>query len=423
MKNKVKILNSHLPEVESVLIVGGGPVGLILANLLGQAGRPCVLIEKESERPDGSMAIGITPPSMKIFKRIGVAEKMIKSGVKAQQAYVHDDCKVLGGLTFKQLDDPYPFILSLQQSVTERILLENVSRYPSVTLLKGHQLLAFQQDKGTVESVVLNRETREKMTLQSGIIVGCDGRASLIRKLMGVPYTCRHYGLSFLMGDFPDNTEWGNEAHLFFTPQGSVESFPLSEGYRRWIVQSCPDSQTVLKDRVSDLCGHPLEGLNSRFETAFSVQRLLCKSYIKGNAILCGDAAHLMSPVGGQGMNTGFADAEHLSEVLVSIYEKRVNAQVALFDYSEKRSKAFKTAANRAASGMWMGTLTGPLRSRIRSFMLIRLLNNSLLKRFMPAYFAMLTIPKTLSKETEENRNDPPYQSKIRGKRTQYARP
>jgi 2-polyprenyl-6-methoxyphenol hydroxylase-like FAD-dependent oxidoreductase len=427
MKNYTKILNTHSPELDPVLIVGGGPVGLFLANLLGAAGRPCTLIEKETDRPDGSMAIGITPPSMKIFKRIGVAEQMIKSGVKAQQAYVHDRRRVLGGLSFKPLTDPYPFILSLQQSVTERILQENLSRYPSVTILKGHQLLSFQQVKGSVESLVLDRETQQKITLQSGFIIGCDGRASLLRKLMGVPYACKHYGLSFLMGDFPDNTEWGNEAHLFFTPKGSVESFPLSEGYRRWIVQSCADSQTVLKDRVSDLCGHHLDGLNSRFETAFSVQRLLCKSYVKGNAILCGDAAHLMSPVGGQGMNTGFADAEHLSEVLVSIYENKSEAKPVLLTYSKKRSKAFRTAANRAAAGMWMGTRTGSFHSYIRSVFLTVLLNKSPLKRFMPAYFAMLTIPKTIPKTipetTEEKRNDSYCQSKIGRRRTQFARP
>ena len=240
---------------------------------------------------------------------------------------------------------------------------------------------------------------------------------------MGVPYACKHYGLSFLMGDFPDNTDWGNEAHLFFTPNGSLESFPLSEGYRRWIVQSCPDSQTILKDRVSDLCGHRLDGLTSRFETAFSVQRLLCKTYSKGHAILCGDAAHLMSPVGGQGMNTGFADAEHLSEALVAIYKKEGEAESVLLDYSQKRSKAFNRAANRAASGMWMGTLTGPLRSRIRSCALTQLLNNSPLKHLMPAYFAMLTIPKMIAEPTEGKKYERHRQSKIGWKQTQYARP
>jgi len=217
-----------------------------------------------------------------------------------------------------------------------------------------------------------------------------------------VPYACHHYGLSFLMGDFLDETGWGKEAHLFFTPEGSVESFPLPEGYRRWIVQSCMGQQTGLPARVRALCGHDLSKSDSRFESEFSVQRLLCKTYTNGNTVLCGDAAHLMSPVGGQGMNTGFCDAKHLSEVLAAVFQRGADAHSLLLSYSRLRKKAFNVAANRAAMGMRMGTLTGNFRSALRSFFLSRLLVDSALYRAMPAYFSMLTIPRT-SVENEES--------------------
>jgi 2-polyprenyl-6-methoxyphenol hydroxylase-like FAD-dependent oxidoreductase len=194
------------------------------------------------------------------------------------------------------------------------------------------------------------------------------------------------------MGDFIDRTSFGDEAHLFFTATGSVESFPLPGGKRRWVVQT---------DRRLD---HPPAGLVSELtrqrtgvelpvedqvnESVFSPRRFNCDRYYDGRIILCGDAAHGMSPIGGQGMNTGFADAEFLAEIL-----GQPDPSVLLPAYNRFRRKAAATAIFRAEWGMWLGTWRGKSLSMLRDLMLRFLLSQGFISRHMGSFYAMLTIP------------------------------
>jgi 2-polyprenyl-6-methoxyphenol hydroxylase-like FAD-dependent oxidoreductase len=228
--------------------------------------------------------------------------------------------------------------------------------------------------------------------LAARFVIGCDGARGRVREFIGMSAPITSYDSHFVMGDFIDRTDFGDAAHLFFTPTGSVESFPLPGGQRRWIVQTDQRLDEPPKGLVSYLT-HLRTGINVPSadqvnESVFTPRRFNCDRYYDGRVILCGDAAHGMSPIGGQGMNTGFADAEFLAEVLA-----KPDPLALLPAYNRFRRKAAKTAIFRAEWGMWLGTWRGQMRSVLRDVILKFLLCQGPVARRMGPFYAMLTIP------------------------------
>jgi 2-polyprenyl-6-methoxyphenol hydroxylase-like FAD-dependent oxidoreductase len=153
------------------------------------------------------------------------------------------------------------------------------------------------------------------------------------------------------------------------------------------------DPTAHLKERVRRISGHRLGPQEPLWESAFRPGRMLASHYHRGRVVLCGDAAHVMSPIGGQGMNTGFADAEYLANILADLCEDPGPWQRDLAAYGRLRRRAFRVAAARAARGMWLGTRTGPWGSRLRAIVTGRALLHPRWAPRVAARFAMLTIP------------------------------
>jgi 2-polyprenyl-6-methoxyphenol hydroxylase-like FAD-dependent oxidoreductase len=243
--------------------------------------------------------------------------------------------------------------------------------------------------------------------LMAAYVVACDGHDSPMRRVLDIPTSGKRYPVSFVMGDFPDTTTWRNEAHLFFTPSGSVESFPLPHEQRRWVALTDianPDTN-VLASQVRAITGCQLEVSAELWHSSFTPERLLAQTFFKDRVVFCGDAAHVMSPIGGQGMNTGFADAWQLAALLRRLCQTH-EAHAPLFArYESDRRHAFRIAANRAARGMWLGTRTGRMSSAMRAFIIRHALSSRPLSHYLATYFSMLSIP---------NGNDPiPYPSTL----------
>jgi 2-polyprenyl-6-methoxyphenol hydroxylase-like FAD-dependent oxidoreductase len=366
-----------------VIIVGAGPVGLLLGCLLQQRGLHVRVLEKRVQTLAHSAAIGITPPSLHILGQLGLAEEFVLAGIKVHDCFVHGHLGLLGRLSFRDIPDVYPFILSLPQVDTIAILRRKLGEE---IILTGCEVTQIQQheDGCVVET--------PKGSLYAKYVVGCDGVRGRVRELIGMPAPGKAYDCHFVMGDFVDRSDLGDEAHLFFTSTGSVESFPLPNGLRRWVVQTDQRLNAPPVGLVSDLARErtglgPLAE-DQRNEYTFTPHYFNCDRYYDGRVILCGDAAHGMSPVGGQGMNTGFADAEFLAEILC-----RTDALSLLPVYSRYRRRAAEIAIFRADWGMWLGTWRGRVLSFVRDLVLGGLLRTRPLARRMGSFYAMLTIP------------------------------
>lgn len=379
-----------------VIVVGAGPCGAFLANLLGQTGLSCLLIEKRTEIASSSMAIGVMPPSLQRLNHIHLAASMLQAGCPVTRASLLNERRdLLGALDLSTLPPPFNYVLSIPQSTLVRILRDKLHAWPSVRLLLGKEVQAITQTHHGVIVKVYDSTMDQVTPFSARFVVACDGSRSPTRTLTGIPLQGKTYSASFMMGDFPESTPWPGEARLFFTPTGSVESFPLPQAKRRWIIQAHPTlpNATAIVQRVEEITGIILSVGEAGWVTSFTPERRLCRNYFKGRVILCGDAAHVMSPIGGQGMNTGLADAWHLAAVLERLCTTGAAPERLLTRYEKCRRRAYRIAANRAACGMWLGTRKGYRSDKLRSLFVRHILFGTPLRHHLAPYFAMQTIP------------------------------
>lgn len=382
------------------IIIGAGPVGLLLANLLGQQGKKVLVAERRTRLPEGSMAIGITPPSLHILKKLELDQAFTEQGIAIAIAKVFEHGSFLGDVDFSKIPTEHRYILSLPQSQTIAILKENLKNFPSVQGVDGVEFAGQTTSASGVSVQLKDLKTGATTSHSARYLVGCDGARSAVREQLATPFPGHRYRSRFFMADFDDRTDLGSEACLYFGSNGSVEAFPLPGGQRRWIIQvplrtppNSTDIGATVVRHVQTRTGINLADSTLRFESSFRPQYRLAKSYLHGRVLLCGDAAHMMSPIGGQGMNTGFADALHLARALATAQENPAEAKEALADYSRIRRHSFRVAAHRAGRGMWLGTRTGLFFSALRHHFIARILFRPAMREKLAPYFAMLTIP------------------------------
>lgn len=379
-----------------VIIIGAGPVGLMLANLLGKSGISTIIIERKAEADQYSKAIGVMPPSLEIFNKISLAERVIEAGLKVTTAIVHGKSMVTGKLDFRGIKGAHPYILTIPQSETERILEEGLKELPSVRVIRECEFVEIIDNSEKVEIRVRSMVSGEELLFSSTYLCACDGGKSAVRQAMGVDSIGGRYRQTFLMGDFKDSSGMGSEAHLYFTPTGAVESFPLPGNIRRWVVEteSFMHESTVedITKRVAERAGVEISAADAISRSPFGVQHYINKSYYSKRVFFCGDAAHTMSPIGGQGMNTGLADAELLATVIEQSLGDDSKREHLLKRYEYYRKKAAIAAIKRAAFGMGVGTVRGGIGSALRNGLIYLIFHTPLL-HLIPPHFSMLTIP------------------------------
>lgn len=388
-----------------IIIVGAGPTGLLLANLLGSRGIDTAVLEREESPPHPmrgtgqSRAIGVTPPSLEILERVELADPLIRQGLPIRRAVVHGtpsrkERSPLGELRFEGVHHQFPYILSVPQHATRATLYQGVSRFDSVTVHNGQDVSGYEE--AMPDSRVLLRCT-DGSTWSARYCVAADGAKGITGGLAGIAKRGAPYRPRFLMGDYRDRSGLGDEAHLWFTSDGAVESFPLPHSTRRWIIQlGDRGEKEPLDETVRRRAGFtPLES-DKLWESSFHPSWSEAETFHRGNLFLAGDAAHTMSPIGGQGMNTGFGDADLLTDTLCCLLrpgEPGYTARAAPEQYYPIRRRASRAATRRAAAGMFVGTIRGTCASAVRS-MLVRA---ALQRPFTPSlarHFAMITIPR-----------------------------
>lgn len=343
-----------------VLIVGGGAVGLFLGCRLVQLGVPCRVLERAPSPRPHSRSIGVHPPSLERLATLGLAEAFLREGIKVGRGHAFAGSAAamtrLGTLEFSLCPPPYPFVLSLPQGRTEALLAAHLERAAPGTLVRGAEVTAVVQNADGV-SVQVTHEGRSK-GLRAPFLVAADGKGSFIRQALAIPFKGRRYPDTYLMGDTADTTGLGSDAALYFTPEGLVESFPLPGGLRRWVVKTPTYTAQPTPEGLEQLVWQRL-GVRAPTETntmlsAFGVQRFLAPAFTKGRVVLVGDAAHVLSPIGGQGMNLGWLNAWALADTLGAVLgDTETTATLNL--YARARRRAARVAIRRAEFNTVMG--------------------------------------------------------------------
>jgi len=375
-------------QYTDVTIAGAGPVGLYLAGLLGIMDFSVTVLEPKPEVDLHSKSLGIHPVSLELFDEVNIAAQFVDAGLPIKKGLAFIDRKEIGAVTFEPCPEPFNYILALPQYRTEQILETWCNGIANVTILRGAKVTEFEQ---TEEAVFTRYESAgENEVIRSLYLAGCDGKKSLVREAAGIEFSDKPYPDTYIMGDFSDNTPFGPDAAVYLHRDGLIESFPLPDSTRRWVVKTDHYVEKPTRELIEQLIdmriGHPLAGQQNLMLSSFGVQHHLAESFHSGRVVLAGDSAHVVSPIGGQGMNLGWLTAKRLADTLKAIRDEPGESEGLMRNFSKISRSVARTVAKRAEINMWLG--------RKRRFPILRngiarLIVNTPLQKIMARIFTM----------------------------------
>ncbi|WP_427169535.1 FAD-dependent oxidoreductase [Arthrobacter sp. 92] len=376
-----------------VVIVGGGPVGLFLAALLLQQGVGVRVLEQRVSPNTHSRAIGIHPPSMEALDAVGVAGTLASDGVQIRRGVALWAGKEFAHMRFDTIPARYPFILSVPQALTEAVLARRVRELDSDAVRAGVRAIGLRDDGGTL--IADTESISGRGSFRAALVIAADGAHSTVRELLGTPTRLKTYPDAYLMGDFADNTPFGPDAALFLDAQGIVESFPLPGGTRRWVARlpaGPPRAETpaLSAERLAALLrqrtGLTVDAGSNSMMSGFGVRSRGVRRMVQGRTFFIGDAAHEISPIGGQGMNLGWMDALALAPIITAFLAGVVtDREVRSYDRTRRRAAA--RAMRQAEINMALGRPLPPPALAVRNLTIGRLaaipaINSGVARRF-----------------------------------------
>ena len=308
-----------LPDIENavdVLIVGAGPVGLFLANECARRGLRWRLVEARSSQSLHSKALAIFPRTLEILDMAGLVAPFLEVANRVTSVAVVSHGRRLAHMPFAPEESPYPFIAMVPQNVTERLLVEQLERRDGVVEYDTSFVSATQNDDGV--SVTLDVDGR-RSEITAAFVVGCDGAHSAVRHLLNLPFEGSAYDASFMLADVQTNeTLPADELQLCPSEFGPLAIFPMSATRRRIvaIVDEADDdapSLDLVRRILDQRAPTGIEALSLHWSSYFQVHRRQAAQLRVGRIFIAGDAAHVHSPFGGQGMNTGLHDVWNLA--------------------------------------------------------------------------------------------------------------
>jgi 2-polyprenyl-6-methoxyphenol hydroxylase-like FAD-dependent oxidoreductase len=329
-----------------VLIIGAGPTGLVLAIWLTRLGVRVRVVEKLSAPEATSRAIGVQARTLEFYRQIGFADTLIAHGRKASATNLWVDGRHVVRFPFAEMGGDicaFPFALVISQDIHERLLEEHLAGL-GVSVERRTELVGFKEENGCVVAQ-LKRPDGSSETCRAAWLAGCDGAHSLVRQSLNIDFAGGTYADRFYVADVhADGPALNGEMLVALDRRDFLAVFPLpGEGRARLIgtVRAGAESGVV---EWGDVNRNVIETLrmNIRRVNWFSTYRVhhrVAAKFRSGRVFLAGDAAHIHTPVGGQGLNTGVGDAVNLAWKLAAVLRGR--AAESLLDTYEPERMAF----------------------------------------------------------------------------------
>ncbi len=351
----------------SVLVIGAGPTGMTAAIELQRAGFDVRIIDKSTHLAQHSQALVVQARTLEQFQRYGIADRAVERGRKLHSVDFRSEGKQILSMTFDKIPSRFPFLLMLPQSETEQILNERMESL-GVRTERGVELLSLTQPENLVTARIRHPDGREE-ELHPDWVIGCDGAHSAVRELAEIPFEGKGISLSFFLSDAvcegPDVPV--NELALHLHQGNVVFMAPLPGNITRLIVATHEQQSKELHrdvtiedfQQVIDKTGVRARIRSSEWMTPFHVRDMQAKYYRAGSIFLAGDASHIHSPVGGQGMNTGIQDTANLVWKLAAV--ARGADDSLLNSYEEERGAVGKALLRFTERGLKIATSSNPL--------------------------------------------------------------
>lgn len=324
----------------SVLIVGAGPTGLTMACELARRDIDFRIIDKKPQRTQTSNALGIQARTLELFDDMGIVDRFLSIGNKTHAVMIHADGKTIGHVTFDQLDSMYKFALMVPQSQTEKLLDERLNELGH-QVEHGVELISMTQDSKQVMATLKHADNK-KEDVKADYVVACDGIHSAVRKSLNAPFPGEDISQAFIVTDAEVDTNFPvDELHVFLGHKKLIAFFPITTGrYRITTNVDGDQAKTISEQQVKTLVEKRSHGLFKITETTsifpFWIHSKVISHMQHGRVFFAGDTAHVHSPVGGQGMNTGIQDAYNLAWKLALVIQGKAKPSL-LESYNPER--------------------------------------------------------------------------------------
>jgi 2-polyprenyl-6-methoxyphenol hydroxylase-like FAD-dependent oxidoreductase len=381
---------SRQPLDAQVAVVGAGPVGMTLAGRLAQHGVSVILLEQHPRHTgEGSKALCMQRETLEIWARLGVGEEVARRGVQwnVGRTYFRDrelfQTRLPGSTT-----DHFPAFVNINQTEVERMLLARLGELPEVDLRWSHRVVGVAQDTDGV--TVRCKTPSGASTLRVAHLVGTDGSHSGVRHILGMGFPGHSFADLFLICDIRARLPFPNERRLFFDPPSNpgrqVLIHPQPDDTWRidWQVPARTDVEAERINGDLDRRIRAVIGAATEYEllwlTPYRFHQRLVERFRVGRVLLAGDAAHLVSPFGARGLNSGVADAENLAWKLAAVHAGRASDALVESYHVERRAAALENLAVTDATMRFM-VPRGPVRRALRNAILVGSLRVRRLRR------------------------------------------
>jgi 2-polyprenyl-6-methoxyphenol hydroxylase-like FAD-dependent oxidoreductase len=326
-----------------VLIVGAGPTGLVLALWLTRAGTPFRLIDRKSGPGEGSRALAVQARTLEFYRQLGIADDVIAGGFRLDRIHLRNEWREMAAVPLGGVGrglSPYPFALSFPQDDHERLLIDRL-RAAGHAVEWDTELVSFSQRDGVVRADL--RKPGGQKRWAGAYLCGCDGAHSAVRCGLGVGFPGGTYDQLFYVADAQAEGAWSDHDFTGYLAEKTFcLCFPVRTAGMFRFIGLVPEALRGreglefddLREGVEQVTGTRVTRVN--WFSTYRVHHRVADRFRQGRVFLAGDAGHVHSPAGGQGMNTGIGDAVNLAWKLAAVRAGRANASL-LDSYEAER--------------------------------------------------------------------------------------
>jgi 2-polyprenyl-6-methoxyphenol hydroxylase-like FAD-dependent oxidoreductase len=364
-----------------VLIAGAGPVGLMMALELARYGISVRIVDKNTQRTDKSKALVVWPRTLELMDRITpeCSDRFIAAGSKVENANIFSGDEEIAHVDLRSVDSSYKFVLMIPQSETERLLEEQLAGL-GVKVERQVELKEFIQSAERVSCALVHSDGHEEKT-EALWLIGCDGAHSTVRHGLGMSFEGSTLLSDWILADLHISGMPGPPAiRIQWHAEGVLALFPLGGTRYRAIADKGTSSSSTIGEgnrpaptldevqKVLELRGPKgLIASDPIWLSSFSINERKVANYRAGRVFLAGDAAHVHSPAGGQGMNTGMQDACNLAWKLALVTRNVCSPEPLLSSYSAERSAVAELVLEATGKATAMAVMQGGVKQAIRN--------------------------------------------------------